>query len=194
MENKVLFGLIGAPRAGKDSVSSYLETKYGFQSIAFADFIKKEFGISKEHFEELKKTPKIDAVRKQLWDFSAAKKQQDPLYFINKTMEFASKSNSSVVINDIRTPEELHSFFTYDLDHVSFRRVYLVERTGIDTFDANEMLIDSKLSHSLIEDYSKHYDYKNTPGVKSLNNGGVLKDFVGYLDEFFSKEFEATRV
>lgn len=190
MEKKVIFGLLGAPRSGKDSVSRFLEDNYQFKSIAFADFIKIEFGISKEAFEEAKNTPQIDELRTELWKFSATKKAEDPWYFIKKAMEFAHNNVESIVVNDIRTPDELHAVFTYIPNKVPFRRVYLVERAGIPTFDDNDMLIESKLSHGIIEEYAKYHTYNDESAVKNIYNTGNIENFNNYLHNFFDSELK----
>src|SRR5690242_14178452 len=110
---KRIFGLIGAPRSGKDTVANYLQETRNFGAMAFADKIKEEFGISKEDFEAAKIAGNIEDLRKKLWDFSAVKKKIDPLYFIKKVMDEANSYQKSTVITDIRTLDELEAFFNY---------------------------------------------------------------------------------
>lgn len=180
---KRIFGLIGAPRSGKDSVAKYLEETRGFASLAFADQIKEEFGISKEDFEAAKIAGNIEELRQKLWDFSAKLKQQDPLHFIRSVMQKAVNSNESVVITDIRTEDELNAF--YDLEKTKeIRRIYYVI-TGEKHFDGN-MLAGSKLSKDTLLKHMAASSTREMYYLPNMTNG--LFYFHQELDQFFFRE------
>ena len=88
-------------------MAKYLQESRDFASMAFADKIKEEYGITNEDFEAAKITGEIDRLRQELWNFSAQKKKNDPEYFIKLVIDEAIKLEKSIVITDIRTPEEL---------------------------------------------------------------------------------------
>lgn len=174
---KRIFGLIGAPRAGKDSVAQFLQETREFEPIAFADRIKEEFGISKEDFEAAKIAGNIDSLREQLWAFSAEKKKDDPLYFINLVIRDTLANQDSVVITDIRTPEELKAV-------QSVGRVYWVSRVIQGDQDESGRLIGSKLDFDdLVDQLHKRSN------IRLINNKYKgLFSFYKDLDKFFFME------
>ena len=93
--HKKIYGLLGAPRAGKDTVAKYLQESRNFVSLAFADKIKEEYGLNKADFESAKISGHIDELRKDLWDFSDSKKKDDPLYFISQVLDDANSCKES---------------------------------------------------------------------------------------------------
>lgn len=180
---KRIFGLVGAPRTGKNEVARFLEETRGFEQIAFADQIKEEFGISKEDFEAAKIAGNIKELRDKLWAFSAEKKKDDPLYFVRKVIQKALNSENSVVITDIRTPEELASFLHMESDVM--RRIYWtrVEDEEFEEFDENNCLTDSKLPQSVLANCgspSSEYDFEWI-----LNEMKGLYSFYRSLDNLF---------
>ena len=173
---KRVWGLLGAPRAGKNQVAQYLKESRGFATFAFADSIKEEFGISVENFEAAKITGKIEEIRQQLWEFSAIKKAQDPLYFINKVMGEAILIENSAVVTDIRTEDELLSFFNHKAD-----RIYWVRRNCEDVQDG--FLKGSKIKCETINEYI------NKDKIRILDNYSIgLFEFLVYMEDFFFKE------
>jgi len=181
---KRVFGLIGGMRVGKDSVANFLTETRGFEQIAFADQIKEEFGIEKADFEAAKIAGNIEELRNKLWEFSAEKRKNDPEYFIKKVVKKAIDSDKSVVITDIRTPEEFYAFLP-----IKNSRIYWVHGPSFITedFDKNYLLSGSKLPEKMIIDYacSEETKYK----IESIfNNKNGLYDFYKYLDKFFFME------
>lgn len=180
---KRIIGLIGVPRSGKDTVANYLQETRNFATMAFADKIKEEFGISNADFEAAKIAGNIEDLRQKLWDFSAKKKASDPLYFIRKVMRNAIDSYDSVVITDIRTPDEMESFLRYDTD-MYVRRIYFVQKTGLE-IDADDKgcLLGTKLPFSLITPLQEEDKIRN---IYNTNEG--LFKFLCELEKFFFKE------
>jgi len=150
---KRIYGLLGAPRSGKDQVAKFLEENRGFKRMAFGNKIKEEFGVSKVEFEEAKITGKIDKLREDLWKFSASKKKDDPLYFVRQVIQDAHDSKTSVVITDIRTQDEWDWFFEAPLNHEAFKRTFMVCRGSWSNQFVDDMLIESEFRRKFIWDY-----------------------------------------
>lgn len=178
---KRIFGIIGAPRTGKDTVAKYLQESRDFVPMAFADKIKEEFGISKEDFEAAKIAGNIDELRNKLWEFSATKKAIDPMYFIKKTMDAVVSTEKSVIITDIRTQEEIASFYTYGNTNCS-RRIYSIFHPD---FSKN---IEGCLAGTQIpSDFLDELEYNGTIRV-IFNTTEKLYGFLYELENFFFKE------
>lgn len=181
---KRIFGLVGAMRVGKDSVANFLTETRGFQQIAFADQIKEEFGISAADFEAAKIAGNIEELREKLWKFSAQKKKEDPEYFIKKVIEKSLNSEGSVVITDIRTPEEMSAFLNIKSNNVN--RIYWVRGSFEHEFDKNGCLAGSKLPEKMFANYmgpTSEYDLRCI-----LNKKEGLYGFYRQLDHFFFME------
>ena len=181
---KRVFGLIGGMRVGKNEVANFLTETRGFEQLAFADQVKDEFGISKCDFEAAKIAGNIEELRNKLWSFSAEKKKNDPEYFIKKVIKRAMDSNKSVVITDIRTPEEFNALLS-----IKNSRIYWVHDSSFNggEFDENHLLSGSKLPEKMIVDYAclEEIKYK----IESIfNNKSGLYSFYKYLDKFFFME------
>lgn len=102
-------GLIGAPRAGKDTFADFLIKFKGFKKLAFADQIKKEYflvsNFTEEHF---KGTSQEQMIRDDLWAYSdKMRKDYGDLHFINPVIKEMVECSENVVITDIRTVNEL---------------------------------------------------------------------------------------
>jgi len=183
---KRIFGLIGAPRSGKDSVAKFLEETRGFVSLAFADQIKDEFGISKEDFEAAKIAGNIEELRQKLWDFSAKLKQQDPLHFIRSVMQKAARLEKSVVITDIRTEDELNSFYGLEKTNDMIRRVYYVTTSAAGNF-SGDVLAGSKLPMALLCKYAQAGSEAEMYCLSNHRQDGLFY-FHQELDQFFFRE------
>lgn len=183
-----VFGLVGAMRTGKDSVANFLIETRGFTRMAFADQIKKEFGISNADFEAAKIAGNIEELRKRLWAFSAEKKKNDPLYFIKKVIDKARNHDGNVIITDIRTEEELAAFFDMELGpHLHLKRVYWVRGVFGQEVDKEDRLNGSKLLRSKVINcqatYNTGYDLRCI-----YNDQSGLYKFYQHLDKFFFTE------
>jgi len=174
---KRIYGLLGGLRVGKDTVAKYLQESRNFVSMAFADKIKEEFGISKKDFELAKITGKIDQLRQDLWDFSAKKKEKDPEYFIKGLVSDALEKEESVVITDIRTPEELSAVKNIG------NMIYLVTRQLLN-FSESTYIEGSKLNTK--QDIESLY-MRDELRVLS-NHADSSYKFIYKLEKFFFKE------
>lgn len=179
---KRIFGILGSPRVGKDLVAKYLRESRNFVPLAFADKIKEEFGISKEDFEMAKVSGKIEQVRKDLWEFSAEKKKDNPLYFIEKVIEQVRTEVRSVVITDVRTINELNAIANLASANV-IARAYLVSRGKI--FDGNGRIIGSEIDDKTIIAYEEKelLRYINNDG--KFGEGDGLYKFLRRLEKYF---------
>lgn len=179
---KRIFGIIGAPRTGKDTVAKYLQESRDFVPMAFADKIKEEFGISKEDFEAAKIAGNIDELRNKLWEFSATKKAVDPMYFIKKTMDAAVNAKKSVIITDIRTKEEITAFYNYGSIDCP-RRIYSIFHPDFSKKDNDGCLMGTQIASSFLDDL----EYDGTIKV-IFNTMERLYGFLYELENFFFKE------
>lgn len=112
-------GLIGAPKAGKDTIADFLVNK-GFVKFAVADEIKKgyyaETGYTEEQFKLARGTELEQKIRDGLWNFSArkCKELENPCYFMYLVIEAIKNSGAKrVVISDVRTQMEYTYFLRF---------------------------------------------------------------------------------
>jgi len=177
---KRIFGLIGPPRSGKDTVANFLQETRNFAPMAFADRIKEEFGVNKADFEAAKIAGNIEELRQKLWDFSAQKKAKDPEYFIRLVMEQAASIEESVVITDIRTEDEFNALFQYSPANV-ITRVYAIFQKSSPYEDDGKTVKGSKLTHSFLE-------MSNERIHRIYNSACGLYEFYQDLDRYFFTE------
>jgi hypothetical protein len=176
---KKIYGVLGADRAGKNTVANYLQETRNFATFAFADKIKQEFGISKEDFEASKIAGNIEDLRQKLWDFSASKREKDPFYFIRKVINDTIYSDNSVIITDIRTMDEMNAFFDMDTGfHI--KKLYLIK-------DEAELKPDDEGNFSGTKlPFDRILGLIGDNKIKTLiNRNNGLFNFLGELDKFF---------
>jgi len=175
---KRIFGLIGAPRVGKDSVAQFLQESREFRPMAFADKIKEEFGVSNEDFEAAKIAGNIEELRQKLWDFSAEKKRAKPGYFIDKVTKAIVNSKESVVVTDIRTQDELEAIKEID------GRIYWVVGKGIQSVGESGLLLGSKLFLTFLVEEAQ------TNRIRVINNDvkGLFRFFQHLENHFFQED------
>lgn len=172
---KCVYGLMGPPRSGKDIVAKYLQESRDFVSLAFADKIKEEYGISVSDFESAKTSSNIEELRQELWGFSASKKAINPYYFIDLVLEEAMSTNKSVVFTDIRTDDEFNAIFKkFSLNHTA--KVYSINHKSFyDGIPGTQ--ISQELCVARMSDIGRIY-----------NSHNGLSAFRSELDHFFFTE------
>jgi len=111
MSTKILLGLIGAPGAGKDVIADFLVKSKNFRHFAFADKVKEGYytvsGFSEEQFKAARGTELEQTIRKGLWEFSDQMRAKcGDLCFITPVMLEIADCPQSVVVSDVRTPDE----------------------------------------------------------------------------------------
>lgn len=131
--NKVVIGLCGYARSGKDSITSRLVKDYGFERIAFADILKEEMNSHMKTLvhEDLQRRKDIDFsfIKIEDIDFKTEDAKLKPIlrpyiiwygellrelngsyYWINRAFEVSAKDKDKIVISDVRRPKELEVF------------------------------------------------------------------------------------
>lgn len=131
--NKVVIGLCGYARSGKDSITSKLVKDYGFERVAFADILKDEMNSHMKTlvYEDLQARKDIDfsflkvenidfktddselkpILRPYIiWYGELLRELNGPYYWINRAFEVSAKNKDKIVISDVRRPKELEVF------------------------------------------------------------------------------------
>lgn len=110
----MLIGISGYAQAGKDTLARAF-VKYGFERLAFADFLKEElkdfclknYGLD-PFDDEAKKI-----LRPLLVFHGAERRRQDPLYWVKKGVDIwknhGDKGNDNYVISDVRYLNEVEA-------------------------------------------------------------------------------------
>jgi hypothetical protein len=147
---KMLIGVAGKKRSGKDTTAKFLVEDHGFKAMAFAeplkDAAKTIFGWGEEHVNgELKE------VEDPFWGFSprwalqhmgteAMRKNIDDEIWVKATMRKAMPlvaKGGNIVITDVRFPNEAQAI------RDAGGRLWRVERLGLETSDhASETALD----------------------------------------------------
>lgn len=134
LENKVILGLVGYAKSGKDTIAAKFIKDFGFNRIAFADNIKVEmnkymrelvyedvnlFVASNEPsyvpFEKIDFTTEDLEVKKKLrpyiiWYAEKLRELNGVYYWINRAFSEDAKGYDKLVISDVRRPKELEIF------------------------------------------------------------------------------------
>lgn len=130
LENKIIIGLMGYAKSGKDTITKIFVDDYGYQRVAFADNVKKEMNtylkkqISQDIFEksgvyldpetldffsedlEVKKL-----IRPYLiWYAEKMRTTNGGFYWINRAFEEDGKGMDKIVLSDVRRMAELDIF------------------------------------------------------------------------------------
>ena len=138
LENKVIIGLCGYGKSGKDTIAKKFINNYRFHRVAFADNIKRElnehlkeavyqdilkgdiehflddkFGIHKpediDFFTENLELKKI--VRPYIiWYGEKLREVNGEYYWINKAMEIDAIGHDNIILTDVRRTKELDIF------------------------------------------------------------------------------------
>lgn len=185
---KRIYGLVGVPRAGKDSVADFLGETRGFVKLAFADKVKEEFGINKDEFEAAKISGDASTLRDDLWGFSESIKKKDPEYFIRSVISDAKAMDQSCVITDIRTVDEADSVLA------AGGHIYWIARGAQSQYEVNAgafhddsvNLIGSKLKMSYL--YEKLDDKDCSFDLLDVYGSGLFSMYRQLESIFFSED------
>lgn len=132
LEGKIIIGLSGYARSGKDTIANKLVSDYGFHRIAFADNLKrnmnklmKEAVLSdlKENGTNIIKSiddidfenPASSDIKEELrpyiiWLGEKVREINGTYYWINKAIRVDASGYDRIVISDVRRPDELNIF------------------------------------------------------------------------------------
>jgi hypothetical protein len=134
LENKVIVGLLGNAKSGKDTIANIYVKKYGFHRVAFADNVKKEMNQHMKNliYEDINflvapseptylKLADIDFTTEDLslkrklrpyiiWYGELMRKLNGVYYWINKAFENDANGYDKLIISDIRRLKELDVF------------------------------------------------------------------------------------
>jgi len=180
-----VWGLFGPPRIGKNEVANFLTETRGFRQFAFADKIKEEFGITNADFETAKISGDIKKLRKELWEFSAEKKKNNPNYFVDMVIDDAKSSKMSVIITDVRTTAEWNEIFNAKFNDTPLSpRIYVVGPVSgfwEEEDDGELYLRGTKITN--------RFYWSNIGQTRHIHNDRVgLFRFYQKLEEFFFTE------
>lgn len=106
---KVVVGISGKAHSGKSTVSEMLVQKYGFESLAFGDTLKRHlndyFGIHTDELWSDKKKPEVRKLLQSVGDLMRC--EVDENYFV-RVIEMALKDHEGfVAIEDVRYSNEV---------------------------------------------------------------------------------------
>jgi hypothetical protein len=142
LENKVILGLVGYAKSGKDTIAAKFIKDFGFHRVAFADNVKKEMNQHMKNliYEDINfltapveptylKLADIDFTTEDLdlksrlrpyiiWYAELMRKLNGAYYWINKAFENDADGFDKIVITDVRRLKELDIFE----DSNSFRK------------------------------------------------------------------------
>jgi hypothetical protein len=130
MENKVIIGLVGYAKSGKDFITKYFVDEYGYQRVAFADNIKKEMNLHlktqvvKDIFEKTGiylDPEKLDFFSEDIetkklirpyiiWYGEKLRKVNGTFCWINRAFEEDGKDMDKIILSDVRRLPELNIF------------------------------------------------------------------------------------
>lgn len=129
LRDKIIMGLIGYARSGKDTVGNILVNRYNFKRIAFGDILKQELNsyFKEEVMVDLKNkgtniniedidflNPKTQEIKEKLrpymiWFGEEARRKAGKYYWINKAFSTIG-NNNKIIITDVRRDNEVDIF------------------------------------------------------------------------------------
>jgi len=113
MAAKIVMGIVGPTRSGKDTVAEWLVENRGYRRFAIADRIKDEYfskiAITSQKFEQFKGTDREQELRDGLWQYSdSVKAKHGKDWFVDRVFDEISGCEDHAIITDIRTQTELN--------------------------------------------------------------------------------------
>jgi len=130
LDNKVLIGLMGYARSGKDTIAKFLVSRLGFKRISFADTLKEDLneffkvqvwedlqnkGIEIK-FEDVDFLNPCDSETKEIlrpymiWFGEKMKELNGPHHWTNRAFSKILEGDQKLVITDVRRQNELEIF------------------------------------------------------------------------------------
>ena len=163
--SQIIIGLAGKKQVGKDTAANYLAQGFGFEKIAFGDFVKKEVREILKDFAGINYSDKNkEQFRTLLQAWGDVRRFQNPNYWIEKLFSEIEKS-PKIIISDCR--------FIKEIEEIKKRGglIFKIER--------NTPFKDSHPSENEI-DFYQFYD-------AVIDNNGTIEDLYKKLDEIAKK-------
>ena len=175
MKFVTIIGLCGKAGSGKSTVAQYLQEKYGFERIAFADSLKEmllKSGIVTPT-DLVKKTPYTRFLLQRIGT-DIVRNQISPDYWVNKTFvkigKLISKGKKKIVIDDIRFLNEAELVDLYNGVIIKINR------------NNNGILDNENLKNHESELFIDHI-----PADFTINNTGTVGDLCKKIDNIILK-------
>lgn len=172
------------PRAGKDTVTSYLAQKYGYKKYAFADYLKefvnKAYGLT--NFDDNCKSFIYSNLgdktyRELLVHFGKSLKElygED--YFVNKVIDSIKQENTSqnIVISDLGFPLELYALYKHFGKECL--RIAYIEKAGLNYEGDSRGFVDYTIYDDDFNEIYIEWD--------QIYNNGTLEVLYSNVDRF----------
>lgn len=169
-ENKrIVIGLTGYHRSGKDTAATYLEEKYGFHTLTFSDALKKRLKEKEKPITKMNMSKEGDKLREKKGRAAIAKE----LYQM-----IENRNLKRVVLNGFLSPEEVdyirNEVMNFHLIQIQAAPMKRFERRSEDEpdneeefFERDERDKENKGADKVMEmsDYLIH----NNSSIKNLN-------------------------
>jgi len=157
----MLIGISGKQRSGKDTVAEYLNKKYGFIRISFANPLKRlaidYFGLTPKDVY----VRKPDSVRKFLQELGRLGRSVDKDFWIKKALSNYDK-NELWVVSDVRYKNEAKAI--KNLEGVLIR----IEADRDIRLQRGPLAYENDLSETDLDDYSFDYVIYNNSTFEKL--------------------------
>lgn len=166
--SRILLGLVGKKRTGKDTLAQRLVEEHGFVRVAFADPLKRAAidldpliersvrlsnAVDFHGYDEAKEA--YSEVRRTLQNLGVAIRNLDPEFWVRMGMEEAAK-HERAVITDVRFPNEAKA-----VELAGGVTVKILRDTG---------LTDQHISETALDDFNANWTINNEGSIEDLHN------------------------
>ena len=157
----MLIGISGKQRSGKDTVAKYLDNKYGFIRVSFANPLKRlaidYFGLTPKDVY----VRKPDNVRKFLQELGRLGRSIDKDFWVKKALSKYNE-NELWVVSDVRYKNEAEA--VKNLEGILIR----IEADRDIRLQRGPLAYENDLSETDLDDYSFDYVIQNNGSIKEL--------------------------
>jgi hypothetical protein len=200
LDNKVLIGLMGYARSGKDTIAKFLVSRLGFKRLSFADTLKEDLneffkvqvwedlqekGIEID-FENVDFLNPINSETKEIlrpymiWFGEKMKELNGHHHWTNRAFSKIVESDQKLVITDVRRKNELEIF----RNNKEFQRVRKKNREDLGLEIPSIYEIDAKFDSMLFyvnQIHNKDEDYLTKETLLSAIEEWLITDTI-YID------------
>jgi hypothetical protein len=200
LDNKVLIGLMGYARSGKDTIAKFLVSRLGFKRLSFADTLKEDLNEffkvqvwedlqGKEieiKFEDIDFLNPINSETKEIlrpymiWFGEKMKELNGPHHWTNRAFSKIIESDQKLVITDVRRKNELEIF----KNNKEFQRIRKKNREELGLEISSIYEIDAKFDSVLFyvnQIHNKDEDYLTKETLLSAMEDWLITDTI-YID------------